>query len=94
MKTTPALIKYAHENPDVKRAVDLHIEMDSNVRWENGMDHHPMSKRLMNFLSHYDFAFQEDAFCWKIGGDGDNGELLMYELDVFFEILDKSNENK
>jgi hypothetical protein len=29
---------------------------------------------------------------WKTGGDGDNGEELMYHLDAFFEMLDKKGE--
>ena len=57
-------------------------------RWEDGMDHHPMSKRLMAFLKEHDFNDYGDYFCWKDGGDGDNGESLMYEMDAFFEMLD------
>jgi len=37
----------------------------------------------------YDFKFNNDYFCWKIGGDGDNGEELMYELDEYFAAKDK-----
>lgn len=57
-------------------------------RWEEGTDHHPMSQRLMKFLVEHDFRDYSDAFCWKTGGDGDNGESLMYEMDAFFELLD------
>lgn len=59
-----------------------------NDRWEKGIDHHPMSVRLMRFLEKHDFEDYDDHFCWKIGGDGDNGESLMYEMDAFFEMLD------
>ena len=65
------------------------IITDINYRWENGIDHHPMSIKIMAFISDFDFLFADDYFCWKSGGDGDNGEFLMYELDVFFELLDK-----
>lgn len=58
-------------------------------RWEDGVDHHPMSKRLMKFLKDHDFKDYNDYFCWKSGGDGDNGETLMYQMDAFFELLDK-----
>lgn len=58
-------------------------------RWENGIEHHPKSKRLMLFLSEHDFNDYGDHFCWKFGGDGDNGEALMYQMDAFFEMLDK-----
>jgi hypothetical protein len=30
-------------------------------------------------------ATVHDYFGWKCGGDGDNGETLMYELDILFE---------
>lgn len=62
------------------------------ARWENGVDHHPKSERLMRFLMDYDFSNDDDFFCWKKGGDGDNGEQLMYQLDAFFEMLDKKGE--
>jgi len=58
-------------------------------RWEEGIEHHPMSERLMRFLSDHDYNDYDDCFCWKMGGDGDNGETLMYQMDTFFELLDK-----
>jgi hypothetical protein len=64
----------------------------SEARWENGVDHHPKSERLMNFLSRYDFHKCDMYFDWKKGGDGDNGEELMYHLDAFFEMLDEKGE--
>ena len=57
-------------------------------RWEAGIEHHPMSKRLVRFLAEHDFHDYDDYFCWKIGGDGDNGETLMYQIDAFFELMD------
>lgn len=57
-------------------------------RWEDGINHHPMSIRIMLFLSEHDFNDYDDFFCWKYGGDGDNGETLMYQLDAFFEFSD------
>jgi len=58
-------------------------------RWEKGIEHHPMSVRLMEFMAEHDFNDYGDYFCWKTGGDGDNGESLMFEMDAFFETLDK-----
>jgi len=58
-------------------------------RWLDGIDHHPMSERLMAFLIEHDFHDYDDHFCWKKGGDGDNGEALMYQMDAFFETLDR-----
>jgi hypothetical protein len=41
-----------------------------------------------------DFIFLDDYFCFKSGGDGDNGEQLMYLLDIYFDELDvKSKVN-
>ena len=57
-------------------------------RWEEGIEHHPMSVRLMEFVAKHDFRDYGDHSCWKTGGDGDNGETLMYEMDAFFELLD------
>ncbi len=64
-------------------------------RWEEGIEHHPMSERLVRFLAEHDLKDYNDHFCWKIGGDGDNGESLMYQMDAFFEMLDtcKIGEN-
>lgn len=56
-------------------------------RWEDGIDHHPMSVRLMKFLSEHDFKDYGMCFDWKTGGDGDNGETLMYQMDAFFELM-------
>ena len=64
------------------------VEHDIRVRWEKGTPHHPKAAELMRFVSEFDFALARDYFCWKTGGDGDNGEILMYELDVFFELQD------
>lgn len=58
-------------------------------RWTDGVEHHPMSIRLMTFLENHDLKDYGDYFGWKVGGDGDNGENLMYQMDVFFELLDK-----
>ena len=54
-------------------------------RWERGIPHHPKSAELMRFLADVDFHAYGDYFGWKLGGDGDNGETLMYEMDAFFE---------
>ena len=63
-------------------------------RWGQGIDHHPMSSALMEFLAKHDYKNYKDYFCWKTGGDGDNGESLMYQMDPFFEWLDTKKANK
>lgn len=57
-------------------------------RWENGIKHHPTSERLVRFMADHDFNDYGDSFCIKMGGDGDNGEQLMFIMDAFFEMLD------
>jgi hypothetical protein len=64
------------------------IETDINMRWETGMDHHPLSVLMMGRIAAADWLFNDDYFCWKTGGDGDNGEALMYLMDMHFELED------
>ena len=72
---------------DYQKAKELGL---TNIdRWELGIDHHPLSERLGRFLSDHDYNDYGDYFCWKVGGDGDNGEMLMFEMDAFFELLDE-----
>lgn len=63
-------------------------------RWEGGIDHHPMSERLVRFMADHDFNDYNDAMCIKVGGDGDNGEHMMYLMDAFFEMLDKKEKDE
>ena len=77
-------------NDDYNKAKELGL---TNLkRWEEGMEHHPMSVRIVEFLMIHDFKDYDDYFCWKFGGDGDNGEELAFQLDAFFEMLDKEKE--
>lgn len=76
-----------YEKTDYEKAFDLGLPQIS--RWEEGVPHHHMSIRLMKFLQESDYKDYEDHFGWKVGGDGDNGETLMYQMDVFFELQDK-----
>lgn len=64
------------------------IEIDLNVRWEQGIDHHKSSEKMFKLIETADWLFGGDYFCWKSGGDGDNGESLMYLMDVIFELED------
>lgn len=74
------------DNDDYKKARQLGLT--SKNRWEDGIAHHPKSIALVEFLKEHDFCDYGDYFCWKIGGDGDNGETLMYQMDAYFELLD------
>jgi len=62
-------------------------------RWEKGIEHHPKSIELINFLAEHDFKDYGDYFGWNVGGDGDNGETLMYQMDAYFELMEKTDEN-
>lgn len=59
-----------------------------NKRWEQGVPHDPRSEAIAKGIAEIDYAENGDTFGWKFGGDGDNGEELMYLLDVYFEDLD------
>lgn len=63
-------------------------------RWGEGIGHHPKLLELMTFLAEHDFNDCGDSFCWDVGGDGDNGESLMYEMDAYFEQKDLDKNEK
>lgn len=58
-------------------------------RWEKGVPHDPRSVRIYKFIEKLDFEKCGDFFCFKSGGDGDNGEHLMYLMDCYFEDVNK-----
>ena len=68
------------------------VETNITKRWEEGMEHHPESEHLAKLLFDLDRDYGGDYFCWKSGGDGDNGEHLMYCLDIYFEKIDRGEE--
>ena len=63
---------------------------DVGERWEEGIPHNEASVKLYDKIEAYDFKYGGGFFCFKSGGDGDNGEHLMYLLDMIFEDKDKS----
>jgi hypothetical protein len=65
-------------------------ELSINERWEQGVAHDPRSTALYKGIADIDFKEGGDYFCFKSGGDGDNGEHLMYLLDIYFERKDKT----
>ena len=73
----------------IKRCEANNIETDIVKRWEQGIPHHPLSEETGSFLESVDWLFCDNFFDWKFGGDGDNGEFLLYELDIMYELLDK-----
>jgi len=51
-------------------------------RWEAGTPHHPEAIRLLKAMAKLD---TEDEAGFKFGGDGDNGEILLYLLSEVLE---------
>lgn len=51
-------------------------------------EHNQKSEEIYNFISDLDFK-NGDVFCFKKGGDGDNGEMLMDLLDCYFDNLNE-----
>jgi hypothetical protein len=66
------------------------VETDMNKRWEKGIPHHPKSEQLYRFIAEVNHTLMSDSLCLKSGGDGDNGEELMYALDAYFEQQDST----
>jgi hypothetical protein len=62
---------------------------DPGARWGQGVPHDPRSLKLFKSVAEIDFKMCSDYFGWKWGGDGDNGETFMYELDEHFQRLDE-----
>jgi hypothetical protein len=61
-------------------------------RWEQGIPHDPRSVSLVKSIAKID-AENGDYFNWKFEGDGDNGEELMYLLDIYFDRQTKGVNN-
>ena len=90
-----ALAKWIELNLEKKVGFSLEgVETDISKRWEEGQEHHPESVKLMTALAAIDFAFGDDYFCWKTGGDGDNGEAMMYLMDIYFDGLDNDSQKE
>lgn len=72
----------------------MKTETNLTKRWEQGLPHHADSVSLYKRLAAADLALCNDYFCFKSGGDGDNGEILMYLLDVIFEARDNGESKE
>lgn len=55
------------------------------------VNHDIRSKKIYNFIAEMDYK-NGDYFCFKSGGDGDNGELILAYLDEYFKIKDQKGE--
>lgn len=57
-------------------------------RWEKGTEHHPEARSNLASLYWLDFHEYNDYFSWNMGGDGDNGEILIEEYSIILELRD------
>jgi hypothetical protein len=65
------------KNQDLEKAKALGlVDID---RWSDGIDHHPMSERCIRYI------YDEGSVDISVGGDGDDGECMMFALDSFWE---------
>jgi hypothetical protein len=76
---------------DVKRTLPER-QFSAERRYDDGAEHHTKAVKLMEFLMDYDYQEMGDSLGWEVGGDGDNGESLLYALSVYFEYLDYGKE--
>ena len=63
-------------------------------RWEQGTDHHPEASKSLRELFSLDFQEYNDFFDWNVGGDGDNGEILIEQYSVILELRDAELKEK
>jgi hypothetical protein len=72
---------------EIKR---LYKDVECREDRADAPDHHPKSVELFEHLRTLDCWLFDDFFDWKAGGDGDNGEVLMYALDMYFDRCDQT----
>lgn len=65
--------------------------MTPDERWEQGIPHDPRSEKIARGIAKIDRE-NGDELDLRFGGDGDNGETLMYLLDCYFAEMDKENK--
>jgi len=89
---TQKRVKMAAKQKFFARLGNSNVETNVNTRWKNGVEHDPRAEELALIIGDLDFTFADDSFCFKFGGDGDNGETLAYLLDIYFELLDEEKK--
>jgi hypothetical protein len=67
------------------------VETDIGKRWENGVNHHPKSLEFASHINEIERKHKSD-FYLDFGGDGDNGETVLFLLDIFFEAQEKNGK--
>lgn len=59
-------------------------------RYESGIEHDPRSEAMYKFIADLDYEEGGDSLGLKSGGDGDNGEQLLYLFDCWFAKQDQT----
>ncbi len=72
----------------------MRMFLSGEERWEQDIPHDPRSEKLVRMLADIDEEYNNDTFNFKFGGDGDNGEELLYLFDIYFEVMDFEERNK
>jgi len=65
------------------------VEANLDKRWESGMEHHPKSMEIRRHICQIEKLNGGDVGL-DFGGDGDNGETVLFLLDIIFEARDKN----
>lgn len=60
-----------------------------DCRWEDGIDHHSISYNIISFMEALEIETGEYLVDIRTGGDGDNGESMMYLMDPLWEKLEE-----
>lgn len=68
---------------------EVQVTVSPADRWEQGTPHDARSEEVYGFISEYDWKHNGDSLGLSAGGDGDNGESLMYLLDEYFAAKDR-----
>ena len=71
----------------LERLEKYKINTDITDRWQHE-EHRKDAKKLANEIETIDWMFADDSFNFKFGGDGDNGETLIYILDILLDLRD------
>lgn len=75
-------------------ALKVKVTISPDSRWEQGIEHDGRSQEIYDFIAAYDSKHNGDSLVLSSGGDGDNGESLMYLLDEYFAALDSECSSK
>jgi hypothetical protein len=74
---------------------EVKVTISPSDRWEDGVGHDSRAEAIMSWLKKYDdrFCGGEHFEMLQTGGDGDQGEELLYLLDEYFAAVDSANSS-